>query len=181
LLGWCERNLSPSQAVMDIQLSFKSNTIIPSTSPEQKLMCQKSVGWGMAGHFKHTWDDCGSWVADRFTLLWTTRSSRLGSVVRVEDECSVGGSTKFAYLQIVNYCKLLQSVTFFHQDTLWLTTREGKWRTKPLGKRPFWCLISQFPHINFNTRIQIAWMMCICIYSIYIYTQDCIDKAYLSS
>ena len=80
LLGWCERNLSPSQAVMDLQLSFKSNTIIPSTSPEQKLTCQQigRLRNGWSSHFKHTWDDCGSWVADRFTLLWTTRSSRLG-------------------------------------------------------------------------------------------------------
>ena len=88
LLGWCERNLSPSQAVMDLQLSFKSNTIIPSTSPEQKRMCQRSVGWGMAGQVIS--NTLGMIVAVELqigTLLWTLRrcSQRWKMSVLLED------------------------------------------------------------------------------------------------
>ena len=88
LLGWCERNLSPSQAVMDLQLSFKSNTIIPSTSPEQKRVCQRSVGWGMAGQVIS--NTLGMIVAVELqigTLLWTLRrcSQRWKMSVLLED------------------------------------------------------------------------------------------------
>ena len=88
LLGWCERNLSPSQAVMDLQLSFKSNTIIPSTFPEQKRMCQRSVGWGMAGQVIS--NTLGMIVAVELqigTLLWTLRrcSQRWKMSVLLED------------------------------------------------------------------------------------------------